>query len=116
MTTLLGHIAPTTADLAVHGPAVMLTVLRAEFAIEHQDQPEYAEWADGSVLAVVRNPVTDVHANVLAEPGDLILARRDACRSAVATLPPHDVAWLPRAYTFARLIHGDADDVISGPT
>ena len=113
-TPLLAHIAPSVADLAVHGPAVMLTALRAEFDAEHAGQPEYSDWADGTVLAVTGKRITDVHDSVLAEPGDLILVHRDPCRENVATIPAHDVAWMPRAYVLARLIHGDAEDVITG--
>ena len=93
----------------------MLTALRAEFETEHADRPEQAAgWTEGTVLAVVRHQMLVIAGPGPHEPGDLILAQRDPCRETVATLPPVDSAWLPRTYAFARLIHGDADDVISG--
>lgn len=104
------NAAPAEADLRANGAAVMLEALRAEHAAEHAGRGTWANWADGTVLAVARKRVTG-GCWLFAEPGDLILVQRDPCREAAGTLPPRDIAWSPRAYAFTRLEPGDADDI-----
>jgi hypothetical protein len=106
--------APTRADIDVHGAAAMLEALRAEFAGELGDFPDSAEWLDGTVLAVARRQIRFGNGRVIAEPGDLLLVHRDPCRERVRTLPPVDVAWMPRVLTLAVLREGNADDVVTG--
>ena len=106
--------APAEADLRVHGAAAMLEALRAEFTDELGGFPDSMQWADGTVLAVARKRIAYPSGRLLAEPGDLLLVRRDPCREHVRTLPPFDVAWMPRVLTLAVLREGDAEDVVTG--
>jgi hypothetical protein len=112
--TSLVSAAPTTADISVHGAAAMLIALRAEFTAETSDVPECDGWADGSVLAVACRRIEYGTGQVIAEPGDLLLVRRDPHRDRAGTMPPRDVAWMPRILTLHVLREGDAADVVTG--
>lgn len=105
--------APATADISVHGAAAMLEALRAEFTAELPDVPDCAEWVDGTTLAVASRQLRFAAGRVIAEAGDLLLVRRDPHRDEVRTLPPRDVAWMPRILCIAFLREGDAEDVIT---
>lgn len=105
---------PTTADIDVHGAAAVLEALRAGFTAELADVPDCMEWAGGTTLAVATRQIRFGTGQVIAEPGDLLLVRRDPHRDEVRTLPPRDTAWMPRICCMAVLGPGQTEDVITG--
>lgn len=68
---------PTVTNLEVHGAAGCLAALREEFTWHHSPWRQYRGWADSTALGVVRSRIGGGHTFVRAEPGDLVLVRRE---------------------------------------
>lgn len=68
------HI-PTKDDLREYGAAESFAAFCQEFEALHARHEQYRGWTDGAFLAVVRRQIRSQW-SVLAEPGDLVLAKQ----------------------------------------
>lgn len=103
---------PTVADLAVHGPAACLAALREEFVGANKRWPQYRDWTDGTSLGVVRHRIGGGSTFVRAEPGDLVLVKRDGGRAGILVgLHRSDVAYMPRVGWNVSIGLGEVEDI-----
>lgn len=84
---------PDVDDLAEYGAAACLAALREEFAESVKQYPQYRSWTEGTTLGVARQRIGD-EGFVRAEPGDLLLVKRD--RSTWPGMTRNDRAYVPR--------------------
>ena len=101
---------PTTADLDEHGPAACLAVLREEFTEAHKRYDQYAGWTEDTTLGVVAHRIGGHGTFVRAEPGDLVLVKRDRYRPWIGCRPD-DLAYAPRVGWNVSIAFADVKDV-----
>jgi hypothetical protein len=105
---------PAAADLAVYGHAACLAALREEFEGLHRRWPQYRGWTEGTCLGVVRYRIGGGSTFVRAEPGDLVLVKRESRAGLVSGLHWSDVAYVPRAGWNVGIGPGAVEDITAG--
>lgn len=101
---------PKVADLAEHGPLACLAALREEFHELHKPWDQYRGWIEGTALGVVTCRLGGDGTFVRAEPGDLVLVKRDPYRALIGCRP-RDSAYMPRVAFNVSIAFGGVEDV-----
>lgn len=101
---------PTVADLAEHGSSACLAALREEFDELHKRWDQYRGWTEGTTLGVVTCRFGGDGTFVRAEPGDLVLVKRDPYRALIGCRP-RDSAYMPRVAFNVSIAFGGVADV-----